>query len=148
MLAFGSFEWTLASAWRHVLLCFLGSVCTTVSVWAVFRQIFPECDGIDDDDADRENDVSDALRDLGEVGFFVGYFGAQALYEVYLQKQLLQLGIKEDPLNSGINTVTLVLTMMWVLSTKMRDYLRAVERRNNAKCAGMAEPSGACVQVV
>jgi hypothetical protein len=110
--------------------------------------IFPECDEVDEEDDDLKNDIPDALRDLGELGFVVGYLGSQSFCLALLYTPLMALGIKYDQLNNGMSTATLVVVMLWVLSTKMRDYLRAVKRRDNIIYAGNTQPSDACVQIV
>ena len=83
LLLFGQFTWTLESAWKHILLCIIGALCTAIAFWAVFKMIFPNV--LDDDDEEGEEeqddsnkalsykrDVSNALQDLGVLGFVVG----------------------------------------------------------------------------
>ena len=79
LLLFGQFTWTLESAWKHILLCIFGALCTAIAFWAVFKIIFPNVLDDDDDEEDGSNkalsykrDVSNALQDLGVLGFVVG----------------------------------------------------------------------------
>ena len=104
-------------------------MATTIAVWAAFTKRFPQCDMIDGDDDDLENDVNDALRDLGQLGFFAGYFVAQTLFAVPLYAPLaIGLGIEYDRLNEHSGVATLVVVMAWAFGTKMRDYARASAR--------------------
>ena len=149
LFLFGQFTWTIESAWKHVLFCIFGSVCTAIAYWAVFTIVFPELDEdqYDDDDDVSEKlslfkkDVSDALQDLGELGFVVGYLGSQILFSSRVYKTLL-LDEYQD-LNYGLGYwVTL---MLWVFLTKMRDYYRAVKR---VERVGNVEDSFAYTQIV
>eukprot|EP00578_Thalassiosira_sp_NH16_P017999 CAMPEP_0181109098 /NCGR_PEP_ID=MMETSP1071-20121207/17993_1 /TAXON_ID=35127 /ORGANISM="Thalassiosira sp., Strain NH16" /LENGTH=92 /DNA_ID=CAMNT_0023192767 /DNA_START=230 /DNA_END=505 /DNA_ORIENTATION=- len=75
------------------------------------------------DDKKYQRDVSDALHDLGELGFLVGYIGSQAFLPALAFRPLIKLGIayNEDS-TVALNGATLIFVMLWMLCTKMRDY--------------------------
>eukprot|EP00579_Thalassiosira_antarctica_P015095 CAMPEP_0201944170 /NCGR_PEP_ID=MMETSP0903-20130614/52615_1 /ASSEMBLY_ACC=CAM_ASM_000552 /TAXON_ID=420261 /ORGANISM="Thalassiosira antarctica, Strain CCMP982" /LENGTH=228 /DNA_ID=CAMNT_0048487093 /DNA_START=44 /DNA_END=730 /DNA_ORIENTATION=+ len=145
LLLFGQFTWTLESAWRQVLLSLFGSVTTAIAFYAVWEMIFPEVEEDEDDDNDKSSlfkkDISDAFQDLGELGFVVGYFSSQAFFTALVYKPFAGLGIRHEN-NNGLSSATLVIMMLWVLSTKMRDYRRAVNRANNVEHTGKFEHVG------
>ena len=118
ILVFGQFEWTIESAWKHVLLSAFGSIITAIAFLVIFSKIFIECrrDG-------EDNDVPDALRDLGELGFVVGYFCSQTFFTGPLYGALVAKDL--GSMDSGLNGATVVGLLLWMLSTKMRDYCKA-----------------------
>ena len=145
LLLFGQFTWTFESAWKHILLCIFGALCTAIAFWAVFKLIFPSVLLVDDDDDEDENnralvssssskrDISNALQDLGELGFVVGYFGSQAFLASVVYKPLIVIGIEyTNDVSVSLNGVTMVFVLLWMLCTKMRDYNRAVKRAAGA----------------
>ena len=144
LLMFGQFTWTFASAWKHVLLTCLGSLLNAIAFWAIFKRIFPsvladdddEDDELDDGHASHDDDFSDALQDLGELGFIAGYCGSQALFASMVCNNLDELGITCEPGLSSPAGFTLVFVLMWMLCTKMRDYIKVSSRRaSNVECA-------------
>mmetsp|Transcript_13383 Transcript_13383/g.28716 ORF Transcript_13383/g.28716 Transcript_13383/m.28716 type:complete len:229 (+) Transcript_13383:216-902(+) len=130
-LLFGQFSWTFASAWKHLALCLTGSVCTSIAFWAVFKMIFPEAEEDEDEDSgdppSYKKDVVDALQDLGELGFVVGYFCSQAFLANLLYNPLIEVGIQYE-LSNDLSAATLIIMIVWMFNTKMRDYIRAVRR--------------------
>jgi hypothetical protein len=130
LLVFGEFTWTLESAWKHVLLSGLGSVFTAISFWAVFKMIFPTVLDDDYDEYDgpssHKRDISDALQDLGELGFVAGYCVAQIFFVKLVCNNLVGLGISCEQSSNALNELTLIFVMLWMLCTKMRDYIKAV----------------------
>jgi hypothetical protein len=143
LLVFGEFTWTLESAWKHVLLSGLGSVFTAIAFWAVFKMIFPTVLDDDYDEHDgpssHKRDISDALQDLGELGFVAGYCGTQIFISKLVCNNLVGLGISCEQSSTALNGVTLVFVMLWMLCTKMRDYIKAVSREMRyADCEEMA----------
>ena len=139
LILFGQFTWTFASAWKHILLCTFGALCTAIAFWAVFKLIFPSALLVDDNEEDEratllvssssKRDVSNALQDLGELGFVVGYFGSQAFLASIVYKPLSVIGIEyTNDVSVSLNGATMVFVMLWMLCTKMRDYDRAVKR--------------------
>jgi hypothetical protein len=136
LLIFGNFTWTLESAWKHILLGGLGSVFTAISFWAVFKIIFSPTVLDNDDDEDDENDgpsmhkrdLSDALQDLGELGFMAGYCVAQTFFSKLLCDHLVKLGIGCEQSSTALSGLTLIFVMLWMLCTKMRDYIKAMNR--------------------
>ena len=143
LLLFGQFTWTFESAWKHILLCIFGALCTAIAFWAVFKLIFPSVLLVDDDDEEDEDennralvssssskrDISNALQDLGELGFVVGYFGSQAFLASVVYKPLIVIGIEyTNDVSVSLNCATMVFVLLWMLCTKMRDYNRAVKR--------------------
>ena len=146
LLLFGQFTWTFESAWKHILLCIFGALCTAIAFWAVFKLIFPSVLLVDDDDDDEDEnnralvssssskrDISNALQDLGELGFVVGYFGSQAFLASVVYKPLIVIGIEyTNDVSVSLNGVTMVFVLLWMLCTKMRDYNRAVKRAAGA----------------
>mmetsp|Transcript_33826 Transcript_33826/g.64404 ORF Transcript_33826/g.64404 Transcript_33826/m.64404 type:complete len:227 (-) Transcript_33826:1896-2576(-) len=128
-LLFGQFSWTFASSWKHLALCLIGSVCTSIAFWAVFKMIFPEAEEDEDssDPPSYKKDVADALQDLGELGFVVGYFCSQAFLTNLMYNPLTEVGIKYE-LSNDLSAATLIIMIVWMFSTKMRDYMRAVKR--------------------
>lgn len=155
VLLFGQFDLTLASAWKQVLLCVFGAFCTGVAYWAVFQKIFRDVVVDEDEESmscEKNNyskDISDAVQDLGELGFVSGYFGSQVLLTAILYRPLIEIGIEyEHHSNDALNTATLVFMMMWVLCTKIRDYKRAVKRAAMSNVENVVESSSAYVQIV
>lgn len=148
LLMFGQFTWTFASAWKHVLLTCLGSLLSAIAFWAIFKRIFPSVmadddeDNDDDDDkldnenASHDDDFSDALQDLGELGFIAGYCGSQALFASMVCNNLDGLGVTCEPGLCSPAGFTLVFVLLWMLCTKMRDYIKATSRRASyVECA-------------
>jgi len=144
LLMFGQFTWTFASAWKHVLLTCLGSLSSAIAFWAIFKRIFPSVmadddndnDELDDENASHDDDFSDALQDLGELGFIAGYCGSQALFASMVCNNLDGLGITCEPGLSSPAGFTLVFVLLWMLCTKMRDYIKASSRRASyVECA-------------
>jgi len=144
LLMFGQFTWTFASAWKHVLLTCLGSLSSAIAFWAIFKRIFPSVmadddndnDELDDENASHDDDFSDALQDLGELGFIAGYCGSQALFTSMVCNNLDGLGITCEPGLSSPAGFTLVFVLLWMLCTKMRDYIKASSRRASyVECA-------------
>lgn len=143
LLMFGQFTWTFASAWKHVLLTCLGSLLSAIAFWAIFKRIFPsvladddEDDELDDEHASHDDDFSDALQDLGELGFIAGYCGSQALFASMVCDNLDELGITCEPGLSSPAGFTLVFVLLWMLCTKMRDYIKVSSRRASyVECA-------------
>lgn len=131
LLLFGEFSWAL-SAWKHILLMIVGSVSTTLAFSTVFGVIFSE----DNDDENGglsscKKDVSDALRDLGELGMITGYIGSMLICNTLIDKKLVAIGIVLEQSNEAFNMTTMVFMVLWVLYTKMRDYNKAVNRANS-----------------
>jgi hypothetical protein len=143
LLVFGEFTWTLESAWKHVLLSGLGSVFTAISFWAVFKMIFPTVLDDDYDEYDgpssHKRDISDALQDLGELGFVAGYCVAQIVFVKLVCNNLVGLGISCEQSSNALNELTLIFVMLWMLCTKMREYIKAVNRTmGDVDCEEMA----------
>ena len=133
LLVLGEFAWTFESAWKHVLVSGLGSAFTAVAFWAVFKMIFPTVLNDDDDDEDdgpssHKRDISDALQDLGELGFMAGFCGAQTFFVKLVCNHLDELGIMCEQSSTALNGLTLIFVMSWMLCAKMRDYIKAVNR--------------------
>ena len=146
LLLFGQFTWTFESAWKHILLCIFGALYTAIAFWAVFKLIFPGVLLVDDDDDEEDEnnralvssssskrDISNALQDLGELGFVVGYFGSQAFLASVVYKPLIVIGIEyTNDVSDSLNGATMVFVLLWMLCTKMRDYNRAMKRAAGA----------------
>ena len=93
-------------------------------------------DELDDENASHDDDFSDALQDLGELGFIAGYCGSQALFASMVCNNLDGLGITCEPGLSSPAGFTLVFVLLWMLCTKMRDYIKASSRRASyVECA-------------
>ena len=142
LLVFGELTRTLESAWKHVLLSGLGSVFTAISFWAVFKMIFPTVLDDDYDEYDgpssHKRDISDALQDLGELGFVAGYCGAQIFFVKLMCNNLVGLGISCEQSSPALDRLTLIFVMLWMLCTKMRDYIKAVTRAmRDVDCADL-----------
>ena len=72
LLLFGQFTWTLESAWKHILLCIFGALCTAIAFWAVFKMIFPNVLDDEEDDegeggGDDSNKVMSYKRDVSNA---------------------------------------------------------------------------------
>ena len=143
LLLFGQFTWTFESAWKHILLCIFVALCTAIAFWAVFKLIFPSVLLVDDEEDEKnralvsssssKRDISNALQDLGELGFVVGYFGSQAFLASVVYKPLIVIGIEyTNDVSVSLNCATMVFVLLWMLCTKMRDYNRAVKRAAGA----------------
>jgi hypothetical protein len=107
-------------------------VFTAISFWAVFKMIFPTVLDDDYDEYDgpssHKRDISDALQDLGELGFVAGYCVAQIFFVKLVCNNLVGLGISCEQSSNALNELTLIFVMLWMLCTKMRDYIKAVNR--------------------
>ena len=68
------------------------------------------------------------LQDLGELGFVAGYCGAQIFFSKLVCDNLVGLGISCEQSSTALNELTLIFVMLWMLCTKMRDYIKVVER--------------------
>jgi flagellar biosynthesis protein FliQ len=81
-----------------------------------------------DGPSSHKRDISDALQDLGELGFVAGYCGAQIFFSKLVCDNLVGLGISCEQSSTALNELTLIFVMLWMLCTKMRDYIKVVER--------------------
>ena len=68
-------------------------------------------------------DVSDALQDLGELGFVVGYLLTQSL-----GIQLLNASGYIDVNTDGIGSIMVILLIVWIIFSKAKDYHKANKR--------------------
>ena len=143
LLLFGEFSWSsIATTLPHILLCVFGALVTAIAFWTAFQRIFSNVMFDDeDDDEDHSNisvlqsykrDISYALQDLGILGFVVGNLLCQAFLMTFIYKPLFVIGIEYKDVNVAIDGATLVFVLLWMLSTKLRDYNRAVK-----KCASI-----------
>jgi hypothetical protein len=129
LLLFGAFDWSNSNAWKHLLFCTVGSIATSFAWCSVFRYWFPEVE--DEDDANSEcnprsykRDVSDALHDLGELGFVAGYLFAQ-----YVGVEVINATTRITIAHSdGFDTMMTVLLLVWVFFSKVQDYTKAIKR--------------------
>ena len=134
LIVLGEFNWTFECAWKHVLVNCFGSVLTAIAFWTVFKMIFPSTilqDNDDDEDdgpSSHKRDISDALQDLGELGFMAGFCGAQTFFVKLVCDNLTELGIGCEQSSTPLNGLTLIFVMSWMLCAKMRDYMEAVNR--------------------
>jgi hypothetical protein len=88
----------------------------------VFHRLFPISSDRDDEG------VADALQDLGELGFVVGYLISQFLGVKALNASGY-VAVDDD----GISSVMVALLLVWVIFSKINDYRRATNRVQNAK---------------
>ena len=143
LLLFGEFSWSsIATTLPHILLCVFGALVTAIAFWTAFQRIFSNVMFDDeDDDEDHSNisvlqsykrDISYALQDLGILGFVVGNLLCQTFLMTFIYKPLFVIGIEYKDVNVAIDGATLVFVLSWMLSTKLRDYNRAVK-----KCASI-----------
>ena len=141
LLLFGEFSWSsIATALPHILLCVFGALVTAIAFWTAFQRIFSHI-MFDDDDEEHSNisvlqsykrDMSYALQDLGILGFVVGNLLCQTFLMTFIYKPLFVIGIEYKDENVAIDGATVVFVLLWMLSTKLRDYSRAVK-----KCASI-----------
>jgi len=136
LLLFGSFEWTFQHAWRHLLLCITGSICTAISWVTIFKFFFPGAYKADDEDEsdgkrntiDFDSDVSDALQELGELGFILGYLGSQCIGMKFYEQVAISL---DDSYQSIVNPFITVIVVAWIVFTKAKDYVKAIHRADD-----------------
>lgn len=120
----------------YALLC-LGNVSTAIAFWAVFSKVYPEVEDDEDGDGNGKhssyrNDVADALRDLGELGFMTGYLASQTFLADTIYRPLMAIGLTYEE-NSTLNGVTLAFVLAWMLMTKLRDYSKAAQHANESR---------------
>ena len=142
LLLFGEFSWSsIATTLPHILLCVFGALVTAIAFWTAFQRIFSHVVFDEDDDEEHSNisvlqsykrDMSYALQDLGILGFVVGNLLCQTFLMTFIYKPLFVIGIEYKDVNVAIDGATLVFVLLWMLSTKLRDYNRAVK-----KCASI-----------
>ncbi|KAL7460008.1 hypothetical protein ACHAXS_001637 [Conticribra weissflogii] len=136
LLLFGPFKWTFEHAWRHLLFCSTGSICTAICWVTIFKFFFPGAYNEDDDDESEkkrnksvfDSDVSDALQELGELGFILGYLGSQSIGMNFYQH--LDLSLDESYQNI-VNPFITVIVVAWILFTKAKDYVKAIHRADD-----------------
>eukprot|EP00804_Cyclotella_cryptica_P016444 CCRYP_004674-RA/>CCRYP_004674-RA protein AED:0.46 eAED:0.46 QI:0/-1/0/1/-1/1/1/0/201 len=130
LMLFGPFEWSAGNAWKHLIFCTVGSVATSIAWCSLFKLYFTD----DADEEDREEwtsrsckrDVMDALQDLGELGFVIGYLCSQ-----YVGIQVLNAsGYITVDYSNDVHVVMGVLLLVWVFLSKVKDYRRATKRAN------------------
>ena len=68
-------------------------------------------------------DVSDALQDLGELGFVVGYILTQCL-GMQLLNASGYIAVETD----GIGSMMVILLIVWIIFSKAKDYHKANTR--------------------
>lgn len=99
---------------------------------SVFHRQFPiPSDRDDEGDSNLQSckhDVADALQDLGELGFVVGYLISQFLGVKALNASGY-VAVDDD----GISSVMVALLLVWVIFSKVKDYRRATNRVQNAR---------------
>ena len=106
-------------------------------------------DELDNGHTSHKDDISDALQDLGELGFIAGYCGSQALFASMVCRNLDEFGIACEPGLSSPAGFTLVFVMLWMLCTKMRDYMKVSSRRASyVECADAAAVTYELAQIV
>jgi len=142
LLLFGEFSWSsIATTLPHILLCVFGALVTAIAFWTAFQRIFSHIVFDEDDDEEHSSisvlqshkrDMSYALQDLGILGFVVGNLLCQTFLMTFIYKPLFVIGIEYKDVNVAIDGATLVFVLLWMLSTKLRDYSRAVK-----KCASI-----------
>jgi len=142
LLLFGEFSWSsIATTLPHILLCVFGALVTAIAFWTAFQRIFSHIVFDEDDDEEHssisvlqshKSDMSYALQDLGILGFVVGNLLCQTFLMTFIYKPLFVIGIEYKDVNVAIDGATLVFVLSWMLSTKLRDYNRAVK-----KCASI-----------
>ena len=141
LLLFGEFSWSsIATTLPHILLCVFGALVTAIAFWTAFQRIFSHVVFDEDDDEHSsisvlqsyKRDMSYALQDLGLLGFVVGNLLCQAFLMTFIYKPLFVIGVEYKDVNVAIDGATVVFVLLWMLSTKLRDYNRAVK-----KCASI-----------
>ena len=143
LLLFGEFSWSsIATTLPHILLCIFGALVTAIAFWTAFQRIFSHIVFDEDDDDEKQSsisllqsykrDMSYALQDLGILGFVVGNLLCQTFLMTFIYKPLFVIGIEYKDENVAIDGATVVFVLLWMLSTKLRDYSRAVK-----KCASI-----------
>ena len=144
LLLFGEFSWSsIATTLPHILLCVFGALVTAIAFWTAFQRIFSYVVFDDDDDEEHSSisvlqsykrDMSYALQDLGILGFVVGNLLCQTFLMTFIYKPLFVIGIEYKDVNVAIDGATLVFVLLWMLSTKLRDYNRAIKKCDDRIC--------------
>ena len=155
LLLFGEFSWSsIATTLPHILLCVFGALVTAIVFWTAFQRIFSHVVFDEDDDEEHSSisvlqsykrDMSYALQDLGILGFVVGNLLCQTFLMTFIYKPLFVIGIEYKDVNVAIDGATLVFVLSWMLSTKLRDYSRAVQKCANICVVDMNDDSLAYV---
>lgn len=70
-----------------------------------------------------KRDVCDALQDLGELGFVVGYMISQCV-----GIQILNASGYVEVETAGSSSMMIVLLLVWVILSKVKDYNKANRR--------------------
>lgn len=130
LVLFGPFDWSSGTAWKHLFFCSVGSITTSVVWFCIFSYFFPEHDNNDNNailptQVTFKRDVVDALQDLGELGFVVGYLSAQFFGMKLLAFKHFTISYNTS---SGFDGAIMVMLVVWVFFTKIKDYMKAVKR--------------------
>jgi hypothetical protein len=137
LVLFGPFEWSAGNTWKHLLFCTVGSIATSIAWCSIFKLYFT--DDADEEDDEEWNsksykrDVMDALQDLGELGFVIGYLCSQ-----YVGIQVLNgSGYVTVDYSKDVHVVMGILLLVWVFLSKVKDYRRATSRANAFEAASI-----------
>lgn len=124
-------------AWQRMMFCIFGCICTSIAFWSIFVLCFPGVKEVYEDyraeETPRVKDISGALHDLKQLGFALGYIGSQYLLSTRVYNITFEY--------TACTRVSLVILMlMWVTYTKVRNLKRAIKRASNVS----VEPPRAC----
>jgi hypothetical protein len=145
LFLFGPFQYSFDPAWKHILFCTVGSLCTSLTWCHSFTYFFPErtgkdkkthliccfecveCDDDDDDEEDNpERDVSESLQELGELGFVVGYLTSQLIGIAVINR--CGFAVKYENAQGPDSALLAGMLLLWFLFTKIKDHNKAVKR--------------------
>lgn len=137
LVLFGPFEWSAGNTWKHLLFCTFGSIATSIAWCSIFKLYFTDVADEEDDEEwnprTYKRDVVDALQDLGELGFVIGYLCSQ-----YVGIQVLNAsGYITVDYSNDVHVVMGILLLVWVFLSKVKDYRRATKRANALETANM-----------
>jgi len=132
--------WTTTSILKHLALAITGSLCSSCAIFTTLESIFGSIEVKErlEQDNPNEADISYQLERICEVGLAAGYLGSQTQLTNLLYKPF---HIELNPLPGWYYPVVVCFLFLWMIRTKVEDYMRAVKRADKASKVDDAECS-------
>lgn len=115
-----------AVTWEHVLFITISFMTIMIGVWRIIKQCFSTTDDNETNVPSYEIDICNAMQDLSLLGCVI----SNLILHILVAESLYKLS--DFHLNfensTGAEIVAIAVLLVWGLSTKIRDYNRAVRR--------------------
>ena len=115
-----------AVTWEHFLFTTISFMSVMIGVWRIIKQCFSTTDDKESDVHPYEIDICNVMQDLSLLGCVISnlilhILVAESLYRLFD----FHLNFENS---TGAEIVAIAMLLVWGLSTKIRDYNRAIKR--------------------